>query len=225
MQNKMPNAQVKLFIDKLRDHRRKKQHHRINMGGTSAQDHDHIGQFGERKKTAMLKNRQLQGEHNNDEVFADNLSEFENSAMVELGNDEETRVVSEFMIANEKQEQKMLINKETTETKIQKRKLCNELNIRTDDNYKLSESNSSVDDLKEIPDVDEELLPEVLVQVHHELSEEEEAQSVQHMQQALAAEDTSVDAEEVVPHDTAQDSHSNPVPDHTHSQPVPEDEA
>jgi hypothetical protein len=153
-------------------------------------------------------------------------------------------VVSGFMTANKKQEQKMIINKGTTEAKIQKSKLCVELNIRIDNNYKLFESDSSMkpdqqeENLKGIPNVDEGLLTEVdeakvkpetklvLPQVHNELSEEEETQSVQPMQQALAAENTSVDAEEIVSHDTvqdqhqaqdpgcqrAQDSHSNPVP-------------
>jgi selenocysteine-specific translation elongation factor len=91
-----------------------------------------------------LKNRQLQGKPNTDKVFADNLSEFENSAMVELGRAKETQVVSEFMIAHEKHEQKVIIHKGATETSIQKRKLNDELNIR-----------------KEIPNVDEELLTEV----------------------------------------------------------------
>ena len=110
-----------------------------------------------------MENRQLQGKPNTDEVFADNLSEFENSAMVELGRDKETQVVSKFMIANKKQEQKVIINKGTTETSIQKSKLNEELNIRTDDNYKLSESDSFVkpaqqeENLNEIPNVDEGL--------------------------------------------------------------------
>jgi hypothetical protein len=274
----MPTAQEKLLIDKLRDHRRKKQHHRIVLGGTSARDHGHIGQFGEHRKLAMLRNRQLQGKPNTDGVFADNLSEFENSAMVELDRDKETQVVSEFMMAHKKQERKVIISKGTTETSIQK----SEINIRTDDNYNLYESEFSVkpdqqeETLIEIPNVDEGLLtkvneakvkPEtepVLPQVHHDFSEvsrlklkvseepvmkEEEAQSVQPMQQAVATEDTSVDAEDKVPqgtvhdqdqapvpgHQTAQDqyqaqdpgcqratpSHSTPVPVTTHSTPVP----
>ena len=68
VQDKMPAAQGKLLIDKLRDHRRKKQHHRIDLGGTSAHDHDHNGQFGEHRKPAMLKNRQLQGKPNTDDL-------------------------------------------------------------------------------------------------------------------------------------------------------------
>ena len=140
--------------DKLRDNRRKKQHHRIDLGGTSAHDHDHNGQFGEHRKPAMMKNRQLQGKPNTDEVFADNLSEFENSAMVEIGRDEETQVVSEFMTAHKKQEQK---------------------------------PDQQEENLKEIPNVDEEPLTDVdeakvdpetkpillsqVHQVHHELSE------------------------------------------------------
>jgi hypothetical protein len=90
VQDKMPTAQGKLLIDKLRDHMRKKQHHRIDLGGTSAHDRDHNGQFGEHKRPAMLKHRQLQGMPNTDEVITDNLSEFENSAVVELGRDKET---------------------------------------------------------------------------------------------------------------------------------------
>ena len=90
------------------------------------------------------------------EVITDNLREFENSAMVELGRDKGTQVVSGFMTAHEKQEQKKIINKETTETKVKKSKLREELNIRTDNNYKLSEPDSFVKpDLKEIPEVDE----------------------------------------------------------------------
>jgi hypothetical protein len=80
----------------------------------------------------MMKNRQLQGKPNTDEVLADNLSEFENSAMVELGRDKETQVVSEFMTAHKKQEQKVIIDMGITETSTQRK-----LNIRTDDNCKL----------------------------------------------------------------------------------------
>ena len=38
--------------------------------------------------------------------------------MVEIGRDKETQVVSKFMIANKKQEQKVIDNKGTTETSI-----------------------------------------------------------------------------------------------------------
>ena len=79
------------MIEMLRDHRRKKLHHWIDLGGTSAHDHDHNGQFGEHRKLAMLRNRQLQGKPNTDEVFTDNLSEFENSAVVEVGNGDKLR--------------------------------------------------------------------------------------------------------------------------------------
>jgi hypothetical protein len=177
--------------DKLRDNRRKKQHNRIDLGGTSAH-------------------------------------EFENSAMVELGRDKETQVASEFMTAHKKQEWKVIINKGTTETSTQKSKL----NIRTDDNYNLSESDSFVKN--EVPNVDEGLLTEVdEAKVHHELYEvsrlklkvseepglkEEEAQSVQPMQQALATEDTSVDAEGIDPQDTVQDQDQAPVPGHQTAQ-------
>jgi hypothetical protein len=52
------------------------QHHQIYLGGTSAYDHDHNGQFREHRKPVMLKNRQLQGKPNTCEVFTDNLLEF-----------------------------------------------------------------------------------------------------------------------------------------------------
>ena len=73
------------------------------------------------------------------------------------------------MIAHKKHEQKVIINKGIAETSIHKRKLRNEeLNIRTDDNYKWSEKSDSFvkpdqpeENLKEIPNVDEELLTEV----------------------------------------------------------------
>jgi hypothetical protein len=113
--------------DKLRDQRGKKQHHRIDLGGTSTHDNDHNG-----RKHDMMTNRQLQVKPNTDEVFADNLSEFDNSAMVEHGRDKETQVVSEFMIAHKKQGQMVIIDMEITETSTQRK-----LNIRTDDNCKL----------------------------------------------------------------------------------------
>jgi hypothetical protein len=55
VQDKKPTAQVELLIDKPRDHRRKKQHHRIALGGTSARDHDHRGQEGGAKNKIVPK--------------------------------------------------------------------------------------------------------------------------------------------------------------------------
>ena len=111
-----------------------------------------------------MEDRQLEGNLNTDKVFAAKLCEFENSAVVELVRGTETQVVSEFMMAHNRHEQKVITNKGIAETSVQKRKLQNkELNIITDDNYKWSENSDSYvkPDQKKIPKVDEGQLTEV----------------------------------------------------------------